>query len=248
MATAEELKEWGSSWSMTSVEEYLRQKRDKAWWDQQAETQGSSRSHVDTTWTHLKTASKTKLPDGKLSMLVDLGSRINIIGENTEREFSLEAERHGHTTVYEKRKHRLNVNGVGSGSAPCDEEARLPIAVKFEDKAATMDEFKANIAKGSGVDLPAILGSQSMQDKDAVIPLRKGKEMIVFPGPGGYKIEWSPGSQLLPMVPSPSGHLVIPCDKYAEVDKNKNNDQALTFWTDHAVAGTSSSHGRKEVE
>ena len=129
-----------------------------------------------------------------------------------------------------------------------DEEVRLPIAVKFEDKAATMDEFKANIAQGSGVDLPAILGSQSMQDKDAVILLRKGKEMIVFPGPGGYKIEWSPGSLLLPMVPSPSGHLVIPCDKYAEVDKNKQNDQAVTFWTDHAVAGTSISHGRKEVE
>jgi len=256
LATAEELKEWGSSWSLLSIDEYLRQKRENAWWQDQQnnsayerqqnepqETNASvSRDQIDMTWTHLKkTTSKTKLLDGRLSMLVDLGSRINIIGENTEKEFSLEAERNGYAATYDKRKHRLNVNGVGSGSAPCDEEARLPIAVKFEDKAATIDEFKANIAQGSGCDLPAILGSQSMQDKDAVILLRKGKEMIVFPGPGGYKIEWSPGSQLLPMVSAPSGHLVIPCDRYAEVDRNKTNaDQAITFWTDHAVASSSS--------
>jgi hypothetical protein len=248
MATAEELSEWGNSWSLMSVEEFVRQKHENAWWNQskdyyQPDTTApdSSRAQVETTWTHLKTASKTKLPNGRLSMLVDLGSRINVIGVNTEREFSLEAERHGHKTIYEKRKHRLNVNGVGSGSAPCDEEARLPIAVKFEEKTATMDEFKANIATGSGCDLPAILGSQSMQDKDAVILLRKGKEMIVFPGPGGYKIEWSPGSQLLPMMPAPSGHLVIPCDKYAEVNRDKVNTEAVTFWTDHAVGTASSS-------
>eukprot|EP00974_Lingulodinium_polyedra_P006406 608614-Lingulodinium_polyedra.AAC.1 len=59
---------------------------------------GSDRSRVETSWTHLKTISKTKLPHGRLSMLVDLGSRIKIIGCNTEREFSLEAERHGHNT------------------------------------------------------------------------------------------------------------------------------------------------------
>eukprot|EP00974_Lingulodinium_polyedra_P062117 5998384-Lingulodinium_polyedra.AAC.1 len=42
------------------------------------------RSQVETSWAHLKTVSKTKLPHGHLSMLVDLGSRINIIGCNTE--------------------------------------------------------------------------------------------------------------------------------------------------------------------
>ena len=51
-----------------------------------------------------------------------------------------------------------------------------------------------------------------MQEKDAVIVLRKGKEFLAFPGPGGYKIEWSPGTRLLPMTTSPSGHLVVHCD------------------------------------
>ena len=182
-------------------------------------------------------------------MLVDLGSRINIIGGNTEREFALEAERHGYKTSYEQRKHRLNVNGVGSGSAPCDEEAHLPIAVQFEDHPATLDNYKANIANGSGSDLPAILGSQSMQDKDAVILLRKGKEMIVFPGPGGYKIEWSPGTKRLPMVPAPSGHLVIPCDKYDEIDQRQaNRTEQLSFWTDHTNTNGAMSSGSHSAQ
>ena len=126
----------------------------------------------------------------------------------------------------------MNVNGVGKGSAPCDEEATIPIAVKFKDEPAKLDTFKANVAQGSGEDLPAILGSISMQEKDAVILLRKGKEMMVFPGPGGYKIEWSPGTKLLPMVSAPSGHLVIPCDNFA--DAMANPEDQIAFMTDYS--------------
>ena len=118
------------------------------------------------------------------------------------------------------------MNGVGKGSAPCDDEAEVPIAIKFKDEPARLDTYKANVAKGSGADLPAILGSLSMQEKDAVIILRKGKEIMAFPGPGGYKIEWSPGTKLLPMEPAPSGHMVVPCDRFAEATKDDGNELA----------------------
>ena len=108
-----------------------------------------------------------------------------------------------------------------------------PIAVKFDEQDATLETFRANIADGCGADLPAILGSESKQEKDSVLILRKGKEMIAFPGPGGYKIEWSPGTKLLPMMPAPTGHLVIPCDKFEELNKNKTNTEQISFWTDH---------------
>ena len=81
-----------------------------------------------------------------------------------------------------------------------------------------------------------------MQEKDAVILLRKGAEMIVFPGPGGYKIEWSPGSKLLPMESAPSGHLVIPCDYYNESGSVPPAEQ-LSFMTDHCIPSNSSSSG-----
>eukprot|EP00974_Lingulodinium_polyedra_P014394 1395343-Lingulodinium_polyedra.AAC.1 len=45
----------------------------------------ADRSQVETSWTRLKTISKTELPQGRLSMLVDLGSRISVVGFNTER-------------------------------------------------------------------------------------------------------------------------------------------------------------------
>ncbi len=109
------------------------------------------------------------------------------------------------------RSNRLYVNGVGAGAATCDYEAIAPIAVKFAEHEATKETYQANIAEGVGENLPAILGLDSMQEKDSVLILRRGRELMAFPGPGGYKIEWSPGTKLLPMVKAPSGHLVIPC-------------------------------------
>ena len=182
---------------------------------------------------HIKTISKTKLLKGN-SLVVDLGSRINIIGIETVKEFTDIAKASGQEVMYVQRKRRLHVNGVGSDSATCDREIIAPIAVKFEEQPATKEQFRANIAEGCGASLPAILGADSMQEKDAVLILRKGKEFIAFPGPGGYQIKWSPGTKLLPMIPTPSGHLVIPCDRFAELPTaNAQEEQQLTFWTDH---------------
>ncbi len=181
---------------------------------------------------YIKQPSKTKIV-GRNSMLVDLGSRINIIGLNTEREFAAKAAEYGHKTTYRKRSSVLKVNGVGVGHAPCLIEATLPLALQYKDEPIKLESYKTNIATGSGQDLPAILGSISMQDKDAVLILRKGKEFMAFPGPGGYKIEWSPGTRLLPMEAAPSGHLVIPCDSF-EAAKPAGEDE-LSFVTDHSA-------------
>jgi hypothetical protein len=181
---------------------------------------------------HIKQLSKTKIP-GRNSLLVDLGSKINAMGRNTEKEFAQTAAEHGFQVKYVQRDRRLHINGVGSDSATCDYEAVVPIAIKFQEQDATHQIFSANIADGCGADLPAILGADSMREKDSVLILRQGKEMIAFPGPGGYKIDWSPGTKLLPMIPSPSGHLVIPCDRFGELPKGKESTEQLSFCTDH---------------
>jgi hypothetical protein len=218
LVTAEQLAEWSASWSELTCEEYT------------ALAQGPSgdSEHQEI---HLKGTSQTKLPGGN-SILVDLGSQINIVGENTIKEFTATADKFNLQTTYQRRQNRLLVNGVGSDAAYCDQKAEIPIAVKFQDMPATKESFLANVAKGCGADLPAILGAVSMQEKDSVLLLRPGKEMIVFPGPGGYKIEWSPGSRHLEMVQAPSGHLVIPCDRFADLTSPVQEDD-VTFWTDH---------------
>jgi hypothetical protein len=184
----------------------------------------------------LQSSSSIKLPDGRLSLVVDLGSRVNVIGVNTQEEFATKAFEAGIHTQYHFRQRTLNLTGVGNGSAPCNCEAVCPIAVEHIGKGHAHDEYKTNVVEEGGADLPAILGSQDMQDKDAVIILRQGHEMLAFPGKGGYKIEWSPGTQLLPMIPAPSGHLVVPCDHFGHANASVSSDDFTThadLYTDH---------------
>ena len=112
--------------------------------------------------------------------------------------------------------------------------------MKFEDSPATLETFRANIAEGCGEHLPAIMGLLSMEERDCVVMLRKGKPMMAMPGPGGYKVEWSPGSKLLPLVHAPSGHLVIPCDEFGSVPKG-NPTNEIAFVTDMSNSKAASS-------
>ena len=124
-----------------------------------------------------------------------------------------------------------NVSGVGDNAAPCHREVVCPIAVKFKEQPATMESFRANVAEGCGEHLPAIMGLTSMMERDCVLMLRKGEPVLAMPGPGGYKIEWSPGTKLLPLEHSPSGHLVIPCDEFSSVPKG-NPTNEISFVKD----------------
>ncbi len=245
--TATQLAEWSKSWSPLSPDEYFAQQEarpelindDDATGELPDLEAGEAPEAADED-VHIKTVSRTKLPDGKNSLLVDLGSRVNVIGKDTEKEFAAAAAANGHYSTYIPRARRLHVNGVGSDAAICDFEVVSPIAVKFEEHAATKESYRANLAEGCGSKLPAILGSDSMQEKDSVIILRKGKEILAFPGPGGYKIQWSPGTKLLPMKPAPSGHLVVPCDRFEELTRNSGTTETIAFWTDHTNEETPS--------
>ena len=181
----------------------------------------------------LKNLSKTMLPNDELSILVDLGSKINCIGLETERLFATQSMDHGLPSKYLPRAQRLNINGVGRGSAPCDVEAVVPIAVKFQDQPATKETFRANVAQGCGAHLPAIIGLKSMTDKVAVLILRKDGQMMALPGPSGYKIEWGPGTKLISLVEAPSGHLVIPCGHFRDLPRENAPSEQLSFVTDH---------------
>ena len=95
-----------------------------------------------------------------------------------------------------------------------------------------LHEAQVNVVEGSGADLPCLLGLDSMTRNNCVILLQEGKEMLCFPGDKGYFIEWSPGSHLLPLSKAPSGHLVVPCDRFADLN-GAQPDISRTFYTDH---------------
>ena len=60
-----------------------------------------------------------------------------------------------------------------------------------------------------------------MKEKQAVLETGEGLEYLTFPGPGGYRIEWSPGSVRIPLTPAPSGHLLMMADRFGSLKPPK---------------------------
>jgi hypothetical protein len=122
--------------------------------------------------------------------------------------------------IQEKMIKPLEVQGVGAGTQKAVWKIKMPIAVTEDSEdGPTMEHiFEVPTLEGDvGQEVPALLGLRSMRGKQAVLQMQEGKEMLSFPGDGGYTIEWSPGTQHIPLTVAPSGHYVIPCDSYEKI-------------------------------
>ena len=102
------------------------------------------------------------------SFLVDLGCSHDIIGQRTARQMARTSRMFVQHVHFKDRRQRLRLHGVGEDAAPREAEVSMPIAVKGNSSnVAYLDVFQASIASGSGADMPAILGANTMQDRDA---------------------------------------------------------------------------------
>ena len=120
--------------------------------------------------------------------------------------------------IQEKLSRPLEVQGVGRGTQSAKWATKVPISVLEGADKYVQQVFEVPTLEGEdGADVPALLGLRSMRSKNAVLEMSPGKEMLTFPGPGGYKIEWSPGTVHIPLTVAPSGHYVIPCDSYEKL-------------------------------
>ena len=179
----------------------------------------------------LKQRTKTKV-HGCNTILVDPGSMINIVGAETEKEFSRTAKENGLQVKYADRPNILKVNGVGEGHTACLKTASIPVAIRQKDRPTTVTTYNTNIATGCGEHLPAIIGSSSLREHNAVLILRKnGEETLVFPGEGGYKIQWEAGAQVMDLERAPSGHLVLPCDNFHDLTNQEPSSNFVMDFT-----------------
>ena len=160
------------------------------------------------------------------------------MGGKLARKMAQAAVDAGFKPTQHKMSRPLVLQGVGNGTQSAEWEIRLPIAVNSGD-STELHVFESPTVEGTGEDLPALLGLRSIRDKDGVLENAAGTERLSFPGPGGYKIEWSPGTIHLPLTPAPSGHLVIPCDNYANIVSQGGLPPART--TLHATSSTARS-------
>jgi len=177
---------------------------------------------------------RTKL-EKNTSILVDPGSRINLAGQNTLATHVSRADDAGQQTKTYQASRFVEVSGVGSGSHKCTQKALTPIAVRYKNSPTTIDKFDTYVVKGDGSELPMIMGLDSLTEKDAVLVFRQGKRFLAMPGKGGYKIEWSPGTLLLPLEQAPSGHLVFSVDHFQEARDSSEirGKREVVFCTDH---------------
>ena len=63
--------------------------------------------------------------------------------------------------------------------------------------------------------------------------MSEGSEYLTFPGPGGYQVEWSPGTRRYKLERATSGHLMLPCDSFNQVANNQGGLEVIktTFYT-----------------
>ena len=86
----------------------------------------------------------------------------------------------------------------------------------LEGDVAVLHHFETPVVKEPGDELPLILGLRSISEKQGVLETGDTKRLS-FPGPGGYTIQWSPGTSHFPLVPAPSGHLMMVVDAYDKI-------------------------------
>jgi hypothetical protein len=232
--TAEQYERYTASWSTLTPEEYQQLDRyehepRQPWRPSHLGTSSSSTAppRVENPVDHFEEEAvihqltPSKVED-RNTLLIDIGSPINVIGSETLQQFKEVAERNGKSVTITKRKKPMRVSGVG-GSSPCYTTAKIPLAVRYRghDHPDNVD-YKSCVVEGKGAHLPAILGSTSMANANTVIIMNKGKEYMALPGEGGYAINWSPGTRIMPMHKTESGHYVVICDEYTTLNTESN--------------------------
>ena len=186
------------------------------------------------------------LVEGQNTILMDIGSNINIIGLQTAQNFERTIVRHGLSIKKSRINPALFVSGVGSGAAVCNTTGEFPIGVQYRRGPAgnpassagqpatpDLEIFTAAIAEGSGENLPAIMGRRQMSEERGIIILENGKEKYIIVKDANYKIMLGKGAKVVNLLHSPSGHLVMKADDFRDA-KVKTGERAYTL---HASKG-----------
>jgi hypothetical protein len=145
------------------------------------------------------------------ALLVDTGAVGNLSGDLQFYRMAALAKTNGQGTTYTPLKHTLSIDGVGSGKpSTCTQTGIVPIALAGGQFAS----YTAPIIPESQV--PSLLGLTTMTELRVVLDLVHDKWIAL--GPGGMEMKLSPGSKVLDLKRTPTGHLMLPCSNWDKVD------------------------------
>ena len=145
------------------------------------------------------------------ALLVDTGAVGNLSGDLQFYRMAALAKTNGQGATYTPLKHTLSIDGVGSGKpSTCTQTGIVHIALAGGQLAS----YTAPIIPQSQV--PSLLGLTTMTELRVVLDLVHDKWIAL--GPGGMEMKLSPGSKVLDLKRSPTGHLMLPCSEWERVD------------------------------
>ena len=177
---------------------------------------------------------QTRLPDGRIAIIVDPGSVGNLGGDKWCKDVAVSGARAGKKPTYKKRPKPLSVSGVGHGSQQCNYDCHLPIALRH-DRTNDVSHGEITLPAVQGSDMPGLLGNQSLIDNKAIWDFENMK--LYFVGPGEYDLEKAlpPGTDVFQLERAPSGHIVLPI---CEFDGSPSKpEHTLTLMTRRGNSG-----------
>ena len=139
-------------------------------------------------------------------LLIDIGAWGNLCGERWFQRILNKAQKFGQGYVLQKMKQMLSIEGVGQSANTTQDEVVAPVCL--ED--GSVCTYTAPMLADS--ELPALLGLKSLSEKHALIDTFNKR--LIFVGPGGYRLQLSPGSKTFPLHSAATGHLMLQCDSW----------------------------------
>ena len=108
------------------------------------------------------------------------------------------------------RPHRMEVGGVGRGSVHTEEAWEHDIALPTVQGTSEDATYDAPVVDSDT--MPGLLGLKTQKRLKAIIDTDHYR--MIVPGPGGVKIQCSPGTIVYQGYPTVSGHFMIPCTEF----------------------------------
>ena len=143
---------------------------------------------------------------------MDTGAYDNLAGLDWCLRVAAHAASAGHGCEWQAIK-PLSIDGVGKDANACTRKLKVPIALTADNNDFLMSTFEAPVVEETkGRQLPALLGIRSMKQQRVLLDTIHNKYIIV--GPGGFQLQLSPGSRILTMRETRSGHLLLPCTNW----------------------------------
>jgi len=181
---------------------------------------------------------ETRMADGTLGILVDPGSMGNLGGGPWTGSVAQAAQQHGRKPSQTKRDRPLRVSGVGNGSQTANYNVTLPVCLEKMDGQFTSGTFETPAITDSHI--PGLLGLNSLSSRRAVLDMHTRR--LHFLGSGDYRLETAmpQGTESYQLLTAPSGHLLLPCGRYNEFDRQQTNGSFTLDSTTVALLAESS--------